>query len=152
MSDKWMEMERPMLLMQSHNINTISLVVFGYSLEIFYTRGTRARGRMRKVSLRSHYPLYLRSRRPTEGEGWMQSKPASGRPRPREKPGVPSPIVWAPDSWALCTSIPEKLAWVFLVDASYLLNLSLFRMGILPTVSIILKNQIIAKNFKSSIC
>lgn len=49
MSDKWMEMKQPMLLMQSHNINTFSLVVFGYSLEIFYTRRTLARGRMKKI-------------------------------------------------------------------------------------------------------
>lgn len=68
MSDKWMEMKQPMLSMQSHNINTISLVVFGYSLEIFYTRRTLARERMRKFSLRFHYPLYLKSRLPTEGE------------------------------------------------------------------------------------
>ena len=68
MSDKWMEMEQPMLLMQSHNINTISLVVFGYSLEIFYTPRTPARGRMRKFSLRFYYPLYPESRLPAEGE------------------------------------------------------------------------------------
>lgn len=85
MSDKWMEMKQPMLLMRSRNINITSWGGLVVPCKISNAQGNLARERARKTSRCCPSPLDAKNRIPTSGDASQQRSKASSREKGTEE-------------------------------------------------------------------